>query len=242
MKVVPLAPRRRRRGVLLALAAAIAVAAFALGATLVEGPSGRSVDFELAMKGTPAAASSSGSLVVLRARRRRELPMELRVAGLPPRSARTVRALADPQRQARRTLRRVRHRRKRVGRGADERAVPPGRLRRLGCRRGGVDDAAPHHLSRRYCTSAPPGACARYRRSDGPVRGLRPSRARDGVPKGDRTGTGTRQRLRPPDALRPARGLPAGDDQEGALQIDRRTSSSGSCAATPTSAGFRSTA
>ena len=84
--VVPLAPRRRRRGVLLALAAAIAVAAFALGATLVEGPSGRSVDFELVMKGTPAAASSSGSLVVYELDDAGNWPMELRVAGLPPRS------------------------------------------------------------------------------------------------------------------------------------------------------------
>ena len=62
-KVVRIAPRRRR-GVLLALAAAIAVTAFALGAAVVEGPSGRSVDFELVMKGTPAATSASGSLVV----------------------------------------------------------------------------------------------------------------------------------------------------------------------------------
>ena len=35
----------RRRGALLALAAAIAVAAFALGAALVDGSSGRSFDF-----------------------------------------------------------------------------------------------------------------------------------------------------------------------------------------------------
>jgi len=83
--VVPLAPRRRR-GVLLALAAAIAVTAFAFGASLVEGPSGRSVDFELVMKGTPAATSASGSLVVYELDDAGNWPMELRVAGLPPRS------------------------------------------------------------------------------------------------------------------------------------------------------------
>jgi thymidylate synthase len=36
-----------------------------------------------------------------------------------------------------------------------------------------------------------------------------------GVAKGDRTGTGTRKRVRPPDALRPERGLSAGHHQEG---------------------------
>ena len=37
-----------------------------------------------------------------------------------------------------------------------------------------------------------------------------------GVDKTDRTGTGTTQRVRPPDALRPERRLPAGHHQEGA--------------------------
>jgi len=81
--VVPLTPRRRR-GVLLALAAAIAVTAFALGAALVEGPSGRSVDFEQAMKGTPAAATASGSLVVYELDDAGNWPMEVRVDGLHP--------------------------------------------------------------------------------------------------------------------------------------------------------------
>lgn len=84
--VVPLAPRRRR-GVLLALAAAIAVTAFALGAALVEGPAGRSVDFEQALKGTPAASNASGSLVVYELDDAGNWPMELRVAGLPPTSS-----------------------------------------------------------------------------------------------------------------------------------------------------------
>jgi hypothetical protein len=82
-KVVHLAPRRRR-GVLLALAAAIAVTAFALGAALVEGPAGRSVDFELAMNGTPAATNASGSLVVYELDDAGNWPMELKVNGLEP--------------------------------------------------------------------------------------------------------------------------------------------------------------
>jgi hypothetical protein len=84
-KVVPLAPRRRG-GVLLALAAAIAVTAFALGAALVEGPAGRSVDFAQALEGTPAAASASGSLVVYELDDAGNWPMELRVQGLRPTS------------------------------------------------------------------------------------------------------------------------------------------------------------
>ena len=82
-KVVRIAPRRRR-GVLLALAAAIAVTAFALGAAVVEGPSGRSVDFELVMNGTPAAPSASGSLVVYELDDAGNWPMEVRVTGLEP--------------------------------------------------------------------------------------------------------------------------------------------------------------
>ena len=81
-KVVELAPRRRR-GVLLALAAAIAVTAFALGAAVVEGPAG-SVEFEQAMKGTPVAAHASGSLVVYKLDDAGNWPMRLRVEGLQP--------------------------------------------------------------------------------------------------------------------------------------------------------------
>ena len=50
------------------------------------------------------------------------------------------------------------------------------------------------------------------------------------------------QRLRPPDALRPRRGLPAGDHQEGAHPLGRSPSCCGSCAATPTSSGCRTAA
>ena len=44
----------------------------------------------------------------------------------------------------------------------------------------------------------------------------------EGARKEDRTGTGTLSRLRPPDALRPARRLPARDDEEGARAVRRR--------------------
>jgi hypothetical protein len=82
-KVVQLAPRRRR-GVLLALAAAIAVTAFAVGAAVVDGSSGRNVAFEEAMAGTAAASQASGSLVVYDLDDAGNWPMELRVAGLRP--------------------------------------------------------------------------------------------------------------------------------------------------------------
>ena len=82
-RVVQLAPRRRR-GVLLALAAAIAVTAFALGAAAVEGPTGRSVAFEQVLEGTPAASRASGSLLVYELDDADNWPMELRVEGLEP--------------------------------------------------------------------------------------------------------------------------------------------------------------
>jgi anti-sigma-K factor RskA len=85
--VVDLAPRRRR-GVLLALAAAIAVTAFAVGAAVVDGSSGRNVAFEEAMAGTAAASNASGSLVVYDLDDAGNWPMELRVAGLPATSGR----------------------------------------------------------------------------------------------------------------------------------------------------------
>lgn len=74
----------RRRGALLALAAAIAVAAFALGAALVDGSSGRSVDFTETMAGTAAATDATASLAVFEIDEAGNWPMELTVAGLPP--------------------------------------------------------------------------------------------------------------------------------------------------------------
>ncbi len=87
-RIVPFAPVRlrphRRRGALLALAAALAVAAFALGAALVDGTSGRDVDFTETMTGTPGAANARASLAVFEIDAAGNWPMELTVAGLPP--------------------------------------------------------------------------------------------------------------------------------------------------------------
>lgn len=77
--VVELAPRRRR-GVLLALAAAIAVAAFALGAALT----GPDVDFTETMTGTAAASDARASLAVFELDDAGNWPMELSVSGLAP--------------------------------------------------------------------------------------------------------------------------------------------------------------
>lgn len=73
----------RRRGVLLALAAALAVTAFALGAALVDGPGGRSLDFTETMTGTAAAPDATASLAVYDLDAAGNWPMELAVSGLP---------------------------------------------------------------------------------------------------------------------------------------------------------------
>lgn len=87
-EVVPIAPvelqPHRRRGALLALAAALAVAAFALGAALVDGAGSRDVDFTETMIGTPSAANATASLTVFEIDAAGNWPMELTVAGLPP--------------------------------------------------------------------------------------------------------------------------------------------------------------
>jgi hypothetical protein len=77
------ARKGRRRGPLLALAAALAVAAFALGAALFVS-SGPNVDFTESMTGTPAAANATASLAVFDIDAAGNWPMELTVAGLPP--------------------------------------------------------------------------------------------------------------------------------------------------------------
>jgi hypothetical protein len=74
----------RRRGALLAIAAALAVAAFALGAALVD--SGRSVDFVVSMNATAATPGASASLTVFELDDAGNWPMELTVAGLTPRA------------------------------------------------------------------------------------------------------------------------------------------------------------
>lgn len=87
-QVVPFAPVQlrphRRRGALSALAAALAVAAFALGAALVDGASGRDVHFTETMTGTPGAANATASLAVFEIDAAGNWPMELTVAALPP--------------------------------------------------------------------------------------------------------------------------------------------------------------
>jgi hypothetical protein len=75
---------RRRRGALLALAAALAVTAFALGAALVDGAGGRDLDFTETMSGTPSAANATASLAVFDIDAAGNWPMELTVAELPP--------------------------------------------------------------------------------------------------------------------------------------------------------------
>lgn len=79
----PVMRPHRRRGVLLALAAALAVTAFALGAALVDG-GGRTVDFTETMTGTPSAENATGSLAVFDIDAAGNWPMELTVAGLAP--------------------------------------------------------------------------------------------------------------------------------------------------------------
>jgi len=82
------APRRRtRRGALLALAAALSVTAFALGAALVDGSAGRAVDYEESMEGTDAAPRAAATLIVFELDEAGNWPMELRVTGLAPRTS-----------------------------------------------------------------------------------------------------------------------------------------------------------
>jgi hypothetical protein len=79
--VVGLRPRRRR-GALLAVAAALAVSALALGGALVAGPA-EGVE-HVTMEGTPAAASASASLTVFAIDEAGNWPMELKVHDLAP--------------------------------------------------------------------------------------------------------------------------------------------------------------
>jgi hypothetical protein len=74
----------RRRGALVALAAALAVTAFALGAALVDGSGGRNVDFTETMTGTAAATDATASLAVYDLDAAGNWPMELTVSGLRP--------------------------------------------------------------------------------------------------------------------------------------------------------------
>jgi hypothetical protein len=62
----------------------LALTAFAPGAALVDGGSGRAVDYEESMKGTDAAPEAAGTLVVFEIDDAGNWPMELRVEGLGP--------------------------------------------------------------------------------------------------------------------------------------------------------------
>ena len=83
-RVVQLRPHRRR-GALLALAAALAVAAFAIGAAVGNHTAGRSVDFVVTMEGTTTAPAASASLAVFERDAAGNWPMKMTVAGLDPR-------------------------------------------------------------------------------------------------------------------------------------------------------------
>lgn len=78
--VLPLA-RRRRRGALLAVAAALAVAAFALGVAVGDGSRGPTTDFVVSMTG---AGGASARIDVFDADDAGNWPMNIEVEGLPP--------------------------------------------------------------------------------------------------------------------------------------------------------------
>jgi hypothetical protein len=81
--VVQLQPRRRR-GLVLALAAAFASVAFAAGALVGNRTAGPNVDFTVSMRGTPAATAASASLAVYDLDAAGNWPMEIDVKGLVP--------------------------------------------------------------------------------------------------------------------------------------------------------------
>ena len=83
--VAPVEPRpHRRRGALLALAAALAVAAFALGAAVNDRVGDSNVDFTVTMAGAGQVPEAHGSLVVYDIDAAGNWAMELTVDGLPP--------------------------------------------------------------------------------------------------------------------------------------------------------------
>jgi hypothetical protein len=84
-RVIPFRPRRRS-GALLAIAAAVAVAAFAFGAAVGNHTAGRSVDFVVTMDGTRTAPTASASLAVFEIDAAGNWPMKMTVAGLDPRA------------------------------------------------------------------------------------------------------------------------------------------------------------
>ena len=81
--VTPLHPHRRR-GALVAIAAALAVAAFAVGVVVGDRSDPGSADFVVALSGTSAAARAGASLTVYDIDDAGNWPMELTVHGLAP--------------------------------------------------------------------------------------------------------------------------------------------------------------
>ncbi len=75
---------RRRRGALLAIAAALTLAVFAVGVVVGDRSDGRGVEFVVAMSGTAAAAEASASLAVFDIDEAGNWPMEVTVQGLAP--------------------------------------------------------------------------------------------------------------------------------------------------------------
>jgi len=81
--VTPLQPRRRR-GVLIAIAAALAVSVFAVGFVAGNRSDGGGTGSEVTMSGTAAAADASASLTVFDVDDAGNWPMEFTVVGLQP--------------------------------------------------------------------------------------------------------------------------------------------------------------
>jgi hypothetical protein len=75
---------RRRRGALLALAAAFVAAAFAVGVVAGDRLAGPTVDFEVTMQGTANAPGATATLRVFELDAGGNWPLELEVEGLPP--------------------------------------------------------------------------------------------------------------------------------------------------------------
>jgi hypothetical protein len=80
---IPLRPQRRR-GALIAIAAALAVSVFAVGVVVGDRSGAGDADFVVAMSGTAAASEASASLAVFDIDEAGNWPMEFSVEGLTP--------------------------------------------------------------------------------------------------------------------------------------------------------------
>ena len=75
---------RRRRGAVLAIAAALTLGVFAVGVAVGQRSEGRGVQFVVAMSGTQTARDASASLTVFGIDEAGNWPMEMTVVGLTP--------------------------------------------------------------------------------------------------------------------------------------------------------------